>query len=412
MKKTFLKTHFKPLLLSLLLILPFLMLSCSFLGSITGNLQLSIGTSMSPKTLLPTIPESLTYVISFSGPAAQDPISTTSKSQTVMLFHGTWEISVEGRDASDNLIVSGRKADIDVVGGQVSAVSIDVQPVDFGTGVIDISISWPVSVSVITTDIEVLLNSVAVDTSTITYGDSSVSFLTTISSGKYLLQIKLPTGILDPTTVSELVFVFGNLTTSAVIVLGEDDFTSVPEAPTALQVQADTTSAILSWTDNSHVETGFVLERSEISCDYSAPVINEIAAGISTFVDTTVEFGITYYYRVKAINTLGESVYSNEVSFIISGQLGLIIIVYNPEDVPIAFTQLNDVAVAKGTTLSIGTTDVFEAYRWILDGNDVGSVQTVDIDTSLIEPGVHHITVVVTSSGSLYSNSLRFFVEN
>ena len=138
----------------------------------------------------------------------------------------------------------------------------------------------------------------------------------------------------------------------------------------------------------------------------------DIDAGSNSFTDTTPQLGIVYYYRIKAINSFGESSYSNEVSCDISGQLELTIVVNNPEDIVIDLSHQSDIAVAKGDVLSLGTVNEFDSYRWLLDGNDVGTTQVVDIDTGLLEPGVHHVTVVVTYDDSPYSKSMRFRVEN
>ena len=68
----------------------------------------------------------------------------------------------------------------------------------------------------------------------------------------------------------------------------------------------------LTWADNSTNEAKFVIERATAQ-DFSANlVIVEVGAGVTSYVDTQLQAVTKYYYRVKAVNGLGEaSAYSN-----------------------------------------------------------------------------------------------------
>jgi len=75
-----------------------------------------------------------------------------------------------------------------------------------------------------------------------------------------------------------------------------------------LQVQAN-------WQDNSSNETGFVLERKLNSGAYAALVVGGLGSNITSYTDSTVSRSAvdnTYFYRVKAVNAIGDSPYSNE----------------------------------------------------------------------------------------------------
>ncbi|MEW6173209.1 MAG: fibronectin type III domain-containing protein [Bacillota bacterium] len=86
-----------------------------------------------------------------------------------------------------------------------------------------------------------------------------------------------------------------------------------PAAPSNLVATAASSSAVnLSWTDNSGDETGFVIEAKAGSSDYS--VIGAIGPNFSTYAHTGLLPNTTYYYRVKARNTSGDSGYTNEAS--------------------------------------------------------------------------------------------------
>ncbi len=90
---------------------------------------------------------------------------------------------------------------------------------------------------------------------------------------------------------------------------------SVPSAPQNLKATPDTSKVTLSWTAPTYLG-----ENSAISYNiYRGTASNQetlIASGINVlnYIDTTVTNGITYYYYVKAANSAGESIASNEVS--------------------------------------------------------------------------------------------------
>ncbi len=56
----------------------------------------------------------------------------------------------------------------------------------------------------------------------------------------------------------------------------------------------------LAWTDNSTDETGFAIERALGAGAFAE--IATVGAGVTTFLDTTVEPKMTYNYRVRAFN--------------------------------------------------------------------------------------------------------------
>lgn len=86
-----------------------------------------------------------------------------------------------------------------------------------------------------------------------------------------------------------------------------------PDAPTNLGATTINCNQIdLAWTDNSDNETSFKIERSIDNVDFFE--IDSVNANITTYNDTTAAENTTYWYRVRASNSAGDSDYSNTAS--------------------------------------------------------------------------------------------------
>ena len=90
-------------------------------------------------------------------------------------------------------------------------------------------------------------------------------------------------------------------------------------APSGLGADSATEGQItLSWTDNSDDEDGFSVERS-LSMDSDFAEVEKVAADVVTYVDTDLEAGTTYYYRVRATRGTDFSAYSDVINSTTSG---------------------------------------------------------------------------------------------
>ena len=88
---------------------------------------------------------------------------------------------------------------------------------------------------------------------------------------------------------------------------------AAPIAPSELTLDNITASSIrLNWKDNSDNETGFEIERS-ITPGTGFVRITTTAANVLSFISSGLDQNTTYYYRVRAINPSGQSLYSNEI---------------------------------------------------------------------------------------------------
>ncbi len=89
--------------------------------------------------------------------------------------------------------------------------------------------------------------------------------------------------------------------------------TSVPAAPSNLSATTlSNTEIYLYWDDNSNNETGFKIERKKAGGSYSQ--IDTVEANVTTYTDSGLSTNTTYYYRVRAYNSIGNSTYCTEVS--------------------------------------------------------------------------------------------------
>ncbi len=77
----------------------------------------------------------------------------------------------------------------------------------------------------------------------------------------------------------------------------------------AREVQAE--SIQVTWTDNSANEDGFRIER-KVNTNGTYSTIASVGPDVSSYSDSSVASSITYCYRVRAFNSVGNSAYTNE----------------------------------------------------------------------------------------------------
>lgn len=99
------------------------------------------------------------------------------------------------------------------------------------------------------------------------------------------------------------------------------DTTSVTRplnAPGDLAVTLDGGAVVLHWTDNSMKETSYVIERSSVN-QQQFGVIATVPPNTVEFRDEGFSIGEQLFYRVRAGNAEGQSVYSGDVNMLVSG---------------------------------------------------------------------------------------------
>jgi hypothetical protein len=87
---------------------------------------------------------------------------------------------------------------------------------------------------------------------------------------------------------------------------------TAPAAPTNLAVSSVSGGAHLTWTDNADNEDHYMVMRMPLGGTYDD--IDTLAFNSTQYHDSGVTAGMTYVYKVVAMNAKGESS-SNEVMF-------------------------------------------------------------------------------------------------
>jgi len=142
------------------------------------------------------------------------------------------------------------------------------------------------------------------------FTDSVSVTLQTATSGAsifYTTNGSTPTQSSTPYTGA---FILANSTTVNAIAFKSGSNPSA-QASANFTVIASSGQLTLTWQDNSSDEVDFAIERKTgTSGVYSQ--IASVAANVTTYMDNSVTRGVTYCYRVQAVNSAGASDFSNE----------------------------------------------------------------------------------------------------
>jgi len=230
-----------------------------------GNLNLNIANSNNSRTIYPTFKPVSYYDITGDGPDGNtlsiNSVTDTSKFISTLIV-GSWTITVNGKDGSNDMIVRGTNS-ISIIEDTTVDLTVDVTYLQNGIGKVDITIDW--TGTFVTVD-EVELKIDSDPTTDIYSSGESVNYANdAIASGFHKIVFKVKNDGNVISAVTESVHIYDNLTTSKTINLTTDSFKKPPVAPSGLTASEGTGKIILNWTDNSYVETGFVVERSETS---------------------------------------------------------------------------------------------------------------------------------------------------
>lgn len=119
------------------------------------------------------------------------------------------------------------------------------------------------------------------------------------------------TGLNEATAYSYRVRAFNSVGVSGYS--NEIEAVTHPAGPSNLSASASKKRINLSWTDHSSGELGFKIERKKGE-DGTFVEIFDVDADVVSYTDTGLKGSATYYYRVKAYNSGGDSTYSNQAN--------------------------------------------------------------------------------------------------
>ena len=144
---------------------------------------------------------------------------------------------------------------------------------------------------------------------------------------------------------------------------------AIPSAPSDLVLSDITDYSIrLTWADNSHNETGFEIERS-LTPGGVFEWIYTTAAGVFTYNNTGLDENTDYFYRVRAVNSAGESGYTEEI-----GGTTLLLAPEAPLDFALSNPTINSIDLS--WTDNSELEDGFEIERSLSEDSGFGLVHT------------------------------------
>lgn len=401
-----------------LLVIVVLMAACSnpYFEIGKGRLQISLahGTGVAgSRSIIPVIQPIDSYTVSFTGPAAIDPIDRQSPAISCILPVGTWDVRVQGSAPSGLVVAEGMAEDVAITAAGTTTAYITLRAVGTGFGSVSLRLSWPALYSTVNA-VEAYLDEELIAPARLAFNaaERTVSYNDFLPAGEYRIMFRLIRPG-ETTSIYEALHVFGNLFSEATILLAAADFTDPPIAPSGLTVTVGTDRLNLSWTDNSIIVETYSVQRSQDDSTWST-IVSGLPHNVTDYADTSAVIGNTYYYRVIAHNAVGASTPSASASALLSapGELTITITLANPMDEPITFSQSSDIIVPRSNSLVLGVVQTFATYEWVLDGVTAGTGPVLTQPCSSLSLGVHHLALFVTKNGLLYSKQFRFIVGN
>jgi len=208
-----------------------------------------------------------------------------------------------------------------------------------------------------------------------------------VSRGSAILTGIGTTRTLSPVTVSGNGIITVSIDSMYRVETGTKIIRIIPDSPTGLTTVVTASTVTLKW-EPVYLATGYRVESSKSASGTFTPIITTSS---TSFINIRLSPNTSYYYRVTAINSAGESIVSSQVSATTLGPNTQLAIPVSSDTIVIEWTQDagrdRDFALRFLTTtleplgLIIGGSPSF-SYRYVIYRNDK-FVEEIEIPTRL-----------------------------
>jgi len=185
----------------------------------------------------------------------------------------------------------------------------------------------------------------------------------------------------------------------------------IPIAPSELLVNSVSATEIdLTWFDNSQNEDGFRIEY-KIGVGGTYSLLETLEPNISEYNHTGLSPATTYFYRINAFNSDGDSNYSNEISVITSGVDYAILnpvfpttgIIDTSYDVSFTIKNMGSVIGAQGVT--------WTAYRSEDTVVNSGDVIIATANISALSAGAESPVITISDTWPVAADTYYLIIE-
>jgi Listeria-Bacteroides repeat domain (List_Bact_rpt). len=313
---------------------------------------------------------------------------------------GSWNIVVNGIDASNNCVVTGSTT-VTVVAGQTTTASVDLSPYTSGSGTLSLGLSWPSdkSVDAVSATLSTVSGTIykSID---LTMSTSSASYSASdITPGAYLLAVTAKNGgAAVARTLVESILIYNGGTSTGSLSLTADDFGSIYSVIYDGNGASGTapTDSRAYITGSTATVLGNTSGLSKNGCTF---------AGWNTKSD-----GTGTSYAAGGTITIGSSSVTLYAQWITNGAT---ITVTAPGTVTLTLS-ISASMLSAGTAISasVAASATVDSYAWYLDGSLVSGQSTSSFSggTSLAR-GPHTLMAVAMKNGVAYSASSLVTVQ-
>jgi uncharacterized repeat protein (TIGR02543 family) len=276
------------------------------------SLAYDLGTGM-PRKIAPAANPAIDRYILFGARdgAAQQSLGSFSSlgGATVNLEPGAWDFTLSAM-SQGSVVLQGRLARAILTSGSTN-LSFALEPL---SGAVKVALSWAAAdISVSVASVAASFDGAAVSPDPTIVARAIAFERAGLDAGNHLLTFRL----LDArgnllSSVSEIVRVLDNMTSSKTIDLAAGDFNGPPAAPSGLtasvvgDVEGPAVATIsLSWSDDSNNEDAF-----EISLADGTVISRSVAAAATSYTDRAAR-GSALNYQIRAVNSFGDSAWTS-----------------------------------------------------------------------------------------------------